>query len=139
MPRVQLSVRRMMVAVAIMAVAIGAEITRRRWTSYSEKAAEYAKREAHVLQMASKTEGEVAASKRKVDELMANAERTKSHLVLQRSWADLAELESRNANLKAEEAMYYRQQAAYYGHLKDTFQRAAARPWEFVEPDPTPP
>src|SRR4051794_25580835 len=52
LPRVRFTVRRMMVAVAVAALALGAEATRRRWASFQVMAKDLAQKEAQCRTLA---------------------------------------------------------------------------------------
>ena len=52
LPRVRFTVRRMRIAVAIAALALGAEATRRRWASFRVMAKDFAQKEAQCRTLA---------------------------------------------------------------------------------------
>lgn len=73
-----------MIVVAVVAVAIGSEMTRQRWASYRKKAAGFANLEQGMLQMAGATDAKVARLKREAGELKDKARRARDHPDIQR-------------------------------------------------------
>lgn len=139
LPRLKFTVRMLMVMVAIVAVAFGAEKSRRRWVLYRMKTAAYARMEAGLLQAANREEAEADALRRRAEKKREEAERDKAYPQLQRNWLDIAREETMYARMKSEEAESDRRRATFYGRLKEKYKRAANRPWESVEPDPEEP
>jgi hypothetical protein len=126
-----------MVLVAVVALAVAAEMTRRRGEAYAEKAAVHLMAEgnhrggadlkdrlaAHCKQQAEQVEAEDAkgtANDRR------DPERTPAALRQQAAYW-------------AEQAAYEREHAAYYEKLKNKYEHAARYPWLPVEPDPPTP
>jgi hypothetical protein len=113
-PYVRLTVRRMMIAVAAVALLMFAVDCVRRSSVYRHQADLYALAEDHALWVAHKTEE------------------------VERYWQDhpekRAEAMSRLYHWHGPEPA--RKLAAYHARLKRKYHRAMWRPWEAVEPDP---
>jgi hypothetical protein len=101
LPRVRFTIRRLMIAVAVVAVMIRADEMRRRWTTFSAKGAEYRQRAGFLWSK-------------------ANALATISP----------DDLDQPPRILELSE---------YYRDLAEKYERAAARPWLTVAPDPPEP
>jgi hypothetical protein len=128
-----------MVAVAVVAVAIGAETTRRRWVAYRRKAAEFARLELGMIQLASRRDAEVARRDREVEEVKKKAEAAKDFPNYQRNSGRIVEAMTRNTARMVDEAGYLRKRADLYARLKQKYHQAAGYPWLPVEPDPSEP
>jgi hypothetical protein len=134
-----MTMQRWMVAVAIVAVAIGAERTRRRWVTYRKKAAEFARLEQGMIQLASARDAEVVRRDREVEEVKKKAEAAKDFPNYQRNFERIVEAMARTTALMVDEAGYLQERADFYARLKQKYQRAARYPWLLVEPDPSEP
>jgi hypothetical protein len=137
--RLQITVRLLMIVVAFVAVAIGSEVTRRRWASYRKEAAGFANLERGMLQMAGARDAEVARLKREAGELKDKAKHARDYPDIQRLSEQLAEVMMQRTFLINENATYFRQRAAVYAKLKKKYWHAAHYPWLPVEPDPPEP
>ncbi len=162
LPRVRLTIRRMMILVAVVAVILGGGFgvfpLKRQRDHYLERAALHALKDAAHQEMAVfyrdgfvardsrllVREQHLARSKRWMGERRSSpglSPEVRDRMV--RSWA---ENESRNDEIFVEvqrEASLYRRKressrhsAAYHASLKQKYFRAAALPWETVPPDP---
>ena len=112
-PRMRFRVRTAMVAVAIVALAIGGEMLRRRSADFREEAKRFANLELLASEVAESHEAKAARSQGQADQPDDEALR-----------------ESR-------EAEDWRRTAARVRRLRDIYRRATSRPWEaVVEPGP---
>ena len=131
----RITTRRLMILVAVVALAAGAEMTRRRGEVYGQRAAEYAKQEQTCQEIADRFYDAVARDMPEVQK--EGAERAKKPNY-QRNLKLLAPLVvvAQNKAMIVEEAKYHWEVAAYYEKLKKKYQHAARYPWLTVEADP---
>jgi hypothetical protein len=137
--RVRFTVRNLVIVVAVVAIAIGAEMTRRRWVSYRKQAAEFAKLEQGMLWTAGRREAEVARREREVEELKEKAKRVEGYPDYSRNSERIADAMTQRTTMITDEAAHLRQRAAVYSKLKEKYSHAARYPWLPVEPDPPEP
>jgi hypothetical protein len=128
LPRVRFTVRRMMIAVAVVAVLIGVGLHVERAirfsrlsTNYVEFAAMYAEYES-ILRKRERNHRELAERERE------SADK------FQRSSS--VELWRRLAQEDTDRADKFKSLAEYHSRMKAKYQAAARRPWLDVEPDP---
>jgi hypothetical protein len=126
-----------MIAVAIVAVAIGAEMTRRRSVSYREKANRYTSYEATWRDDGERLDRSAAERKKHLRELEAYAMSGGGEF--RESWKPLIDSATRSATLASGQAENSYRRSAYWGALRAKYERAARRPWLPVEPDPPQP
>ena len=113
-PSLRFTVRRMMVAVAVIAVLLSAGIVGRRWVDFSMRA------RSHAAQ-AWGNSVEVGNS-------------------YQLAYDDIRSGNGQaSARQYAEEGAFWREQALYHDALRRKYQGAMWRPWAPVAPDPPPP
>jgi hypothetical protein len=125
LPRVRITVRALMVAVAIAAAVSGATALDRRRDGYRERADANAEREHAWGNRAEQSESWAATCLREArgddfisslhDELMADARRYQK------------------------EAASARRREAYHSRLRRKYEHATSRPWLYVAPDPPEP
>ena len=135
--RVRFTVRRFMVAVAIVALVLGgiteAVRLRRLAVGYRLAAREHDSREQSSLLEA------------KLQDLIAEGHRTyaseiRERFESRRIWNEPgARKQAMLGEWASDDAAFYRRQAAYHAGLKRRYERAASRPWESLTPDPPPP
>jgi hypothetical protein len=148
-PRVQFTVRRTMIAVAIIACFLGGSIEfirlRRLAKDYRVRAARHAKMERqfeHFLSDQGACLGywsTLAADREK------EAEQARSHRAPNgpknavESWAELSVQARDQAAFHARLISKMKPKAAYYTSMRQKWERATFRPWEYVQPDSAPP
>jgi len=135
--RPRFKTRVIMIVVAVVAVAIGAEMTRRRWEDYRERATWY-----RILEVSWSTW--VARWKQRAAEYRGYVERTKKeaeHASTERGDGPEDDVVSATQAylFASERAEDCQRQVDYFGRLKTKYERAAWRPWLLVEPDPPAP
>jgi hypothetical protein len=136
LPRARFTVRLLMIVVAIVAIALGGEMMRRRWVAYRDMAASCARFEAHLLAVAEEEQSLAAFHKRQAKELKDRAKADKEDTGRRQTLERTAERETWFATETSAAAAYWRKRAAYYGRLENKHRRAAARPWQSVKSDP---
>jgi hypothetical protein len=129
----------MMLAVAVVAVAIGAETTRRRRESYRKKAVHFAKLEQDMRQLATSRNAQVARRKREASEVRTEGDSVKESPDYQRNSRRLAEAMMQRTALLEAEADHLQQRADLYARLLQKYEHAACFPWLPVEADPDEP
>ena len=134
LPRVRFTVQRLMAAVAVVAIAFGAEMTRRRSVSYRDKANRCASIEAGWRDGGESYDRSAAKHKKDLRELEAYAEGYGGHF--RESWKPLIDPATQSVTLASGKAEICHRWAAYWGALRVKYERAARRPWLPVEPDP---
>jgi hypothetical protein len=134
-----MTTRRWMIAVAVVAVIIGAETTRRRWVAYHQQAAAYAKLEEVAQRLAGGKEEEVARLNQLVEKLRQEAESVRNDPVALKNREGMIETWKSRVMFQSLDAEHSRREATYYGNLKDKYRRAASYPWLPVEADPPAP
>jgi hypothetical protein len=136
----RITTRRLMALVAVVALAVWSEMTRRRGEVYGKTADECAEQERQCQGIARRFDDAVARCERGVT--MGEAERAKKSPDYQRNPERLAPIVPVNMQGKAmlvEEAKYHWEFAAYYEKLKKKYQHAARYPWLQVDADPPKP
>jgi hypothetical protein len=128
----RITTRRLMALVALVALAFGAELTRRRGEAYAEKAALHAKKERQCRDLVDFQDDYVARLKRLAD--WEEAERAKADYQRNPEWTP--ESLRKTATMYVEEAKYTREHVDFYEKLKAKYQHAARYPWLPVQPDP---
>jgi ribonucleotide reductase alpha subunit len=118
----RITTRRLMALVAVVALAAGAEMTRRRGEAYGQRAAEYATLVRNFQLIAYVLDPAIARDKPEVEKEAAES--------------GLAPVVTQNKVVAVAEAKYNWEFAAYYEKLKKKYQRAARYPWLPVEADP---
>jgi hypothetical protein len=136
LPRLRFTLRSMMIAVAIVAVACWGEMIRRRWVAYRQKAAYYAGQQGLDKLYAAAFYESIAETEQNREFAQ---EQTKSSIYNREVWAGLVRQETQMIIDGSETAEYFQQRAAYFGDLRKKYDRAATHPWLSVEPDPPPP
>ncbi len=129
LPRVRLTVRRMMVVVAVVAVALAGGLTYRRWAVYRERAAGHA----HAEQLARFLLGGGIAVIRGAD---GRVEEVNGPVAVRTSEAGGGLTEFMILPTPGYDAVALGRRAAYHARLRRKYERASARPWLPVEPDP---
>jgi ribonucleotide reductase alpha subunit len=131
----RITTRRLMALVAVVALAAGAEMTRRRGEAYGQRAAEYAKQEQTCQEIADRFYDAVA---RDTPELEKEAPERAKEPNYQRNPKRLAPIlvTTQNKAMIVEEAKYHWEVAAYFEKLKKKYQHAARYAWLPVEADP---
>jgi hypothetical protein len=134
LPRVRFTIRRLMVAVAVLALLIGADQFVRRSTRYRGRADHFGLLETATWELQKTTERKSHW----------HAERARSQV---EPWGPFDDDQHR-ASVVAQtkdwvEAGYLRQEAAanaaeadWYSQLRHKYEHAARRPWELLAPDP---
>lgn len=133
----RITTRRLMVLVAVAALALGAEMTRRRGEAFAEKAAEHAKAERAHRALADSQDYAAARSRRESEQEAAERAKVSPNDERHPEGADGALMQ--RAAMLAEEAKYTREHAAFHEKLINKYQHAARYPWLPVEPDPPKP
>ncbi len=110
LPSMRLTVRSMMVVVAVLGIALGAEMMRRKVVLFRELSQRHERREWRANK-----DLEVATGKVKVEGMCGQF------------WLDL------------KDPSYYRSSVAYHAQMKRKYDRAALMPFLAVAPDPPPP
>jgi hypothetical protein len=129
----KITTRRLMALVAVVALAVGAKITRRRGEAYARRTAEYASQEQMCQELADSLYDAVARDKREFE--MEGAERAKEPSY-RRNPKRLAPVVAQNKAILVEEAQYHWEAAAYYAKLKKKYQHASRYAWLPVGADP---
>jgi type II secretory pathway component PulJ len=126
MPRVRFTVRRMMIAVAIVACLIGGGLHAwriyRKFQMFAEKAEFHSFREWQRRRLAAAVEGQAELSRKRA-------------LLFPNERQDLLE----SAEISEKVAKHEGTRADYQAALKTKYERAARFPWLPVEPDPPEP
>ena len=137
-PRVRLTVRRMMAVVVLVAVLMWGGQTWRRWQVYRRSAMYYAQVELWSGQTVAWTDRQIARARRDNLELVGAAQHASKVFDGDREVTPAefaASLEQGVAMLVANAARL-RAQVAYFARMKRKYERAARYPWLPVEPDP---
>jgi hypothetical protein len=130
--RIRFKLRFLMIVVAIVAVAIWAELTRRQWVSDRHMAAFYGKREEINLRNVEIAETEVARLRRAAEDLREADKGLSGVSTSSKRRADEMINEAVEFSRMAESL---RRQAVRDGKLKDRYRRAASSLWQSVEPE----
>jgi tetratricopeptide (TPR) repeat protein len=154
-PRPRFTVRRIMVAVAVLALFLGGSLEVIRLKRFRDeclkRAATHAESERYSLEMeqhdrqwAERIEGSFGTTQRFLASLEGTLSRASARLKptivdQQKRFTEAAEQEKRDAAKWRGDATRDAESAAYHGALKRKYLRAAARPWWPIEPDPPPP
>jgi hypothetical protein len=133
----RMTTRRWMAAVAIVAVAIGGEMMRRRSVSYRGQANRYALAEAKVRTWGKNSDQRTAEHKKHLRKVQSFAESGGG--AFRASWKSFIDSATRSVTLASEEAERFHRLAAHYAALRMKYERAARYPWLPVEPDPPKP
>jgi tetratricopeptide (TPR) repeat protein len=153
---VRFTVRRMMVAVAIFAVALGVGIELIRLKRFRDHFAEqardhglweifYSNMEQSSRETAAVFENSIEMTTGLLEGQKRHPRATLSAAIEERIDNGTKELRSHAEEFKRyevrerEQQSRFAQSAAYHAALKQKYLRAARRPWRFVEPDPPPP
>jgi hypothetical protein len=140
LPRLQFTVRRMMIVVAIAAVALGANELRRRKDRYDSLRSTHEWRGRSSISSAEFHASTAAANEREVERLRA-AVRSRNHASRPEAEA-VAQITSNIEGAAAIERAAERQfraRARFHELLRKKYERAARYPWLVVEPDPPEP
>jgi hypothetical protein len=134
----KITTRRLMALVAVVGLAFGAEMTRRRGEAYARRAAEYAEQEQTCHELGDRFYDAVARDMPEVQR--EGAERSKKPNYRRNSnWLAPIVVTTQNKAMIVEEAKYHWEVAAYYEKLKKKYQHNARYAWLPVEPDPPKP
>jgi hypothetical protein len=123
-----------MAAVTVVAIAFGAEMTRRRSVSYRDQANRYALIEADWRRGGEGWDRTAAERKKHLRELEAYAGGYGGRF--RESWKPLIDPATQSVTMACGKAEDCYRRAAYWGALRVKYDRAARRPWLPVEPDP---
>jgi hypothetical protein len=144
-PRVQFTIGRMMIAVAVIATVLGAGIEGMRLKRFRDQYLHRAKIHAYLEQSLLGTEaiaGKAAAATERLTaeglELVEKRARGAQSAVdpaFNQTSIELYKWEQRIASEYREIAARYAKLAAHHSALKKKYRRAADRPWSSVEPD----
>jgi hypothetical protein len=140
LPRLQFTVRRMMIVVAIAAVALGANDLRRRKVRYDALRSTHEWRGRSSMSLAELHASTVADNEREVERLRA-AVRSRHEAPLREAEL-VAQIISNIGGAAAIERAAERQcrsRARFHELLRKKYERAARYPWLIVEPDPPEP
>ena len=129
-PRVRFTVRRMMVAVAIVAVVMGATIEAKRFGRLSRQYQRKAIASAREERLWHRALRGGMASEVEAQQLSA---------VLRAKDQDLADLWAEAASESSGAVRGVREIVAHHARLRRKYEHAASRPWESVAPDPREP
>ncbi len=135
----RMTTRRWMIFVAMVAIGIGGEMTRRRWVYYRMKAVEYAREERLLLDVAEEQDADVAGFEREAEELMERAGLHEGYSGEDGRREEMARVAKQNALKLSRFAGHTRQVAAFYGRLKRKYECAVVLPLLSVDPDPPAP
>ncbi len=149
-PCPRFTVRRIMVAVAVLALILGGSLEAIRLKRYRDecltRAATHAESERYsrgmehmAREMAETAESFLAILQRWTVSRGSFLRMTTIIREAERKRAELAEQQKRSAADERGQEARYAEYAAYHEALKRKYLRAAARPWQSVEPDPPPP
>jgi hypothetical protein len=130
----RMTTRRWLILIAIVAIACGAEMMRRRSVSCRAKANRYALEEAKTRARGERSDRSAAECKKHLREIQAFAESGGGAFRV--SWKSLIDSATRSATIASDQAEHCHRWAAYWGALKAKYERAARRPWLPMEPDP---
>src|SRR5271166_3056724 len=147
--RFRFTVRRMMFAVALIAVLLGVGIEAVRLKRYRDrcvaKASEhsswelfYSNLEKSGRNMAELQESFLANTQR-FQELSSRAKQTPDSKEIAEKILEDVETARRSALEQRDRLLKFADYAAYHAALKQKYLRASDRPWQSVEPDPPPP
>jgi len=120
LPRVQFTINRVMLAVAVVALIIGGSRIVLLRDSYQKAAAHFA-----ITENLYRSLQRFAVEQGTAEEELALA------------FGEKVSVENRKQ--RAAEVRAFQQQIEYYAALRRKYQRSAARPWVPVDPDPNPP
>jgi hypothetical protein len=124
-----------MILKAVVAVAIGGKMLGRRSVAYRKKAAIYAEQEARALARARELETSAAHFQREAEDMSESGKGSRDRPQIQRNMETSTALDRERASIESRSAEFWREHAAGYARGKRKYERAAARPWESVEPD----
>jgi hypothetical protein len=140
LPRLQFTVRRIMIVVAIVAVALGANDLRRRKVRYDALRSTHEWRGRSSMSLAELHASTAAANEREVERLRAAV---RSGHDTPRPEAEAAAQITSNiegaAAIERAAERQFRARARFHELLRKKYERAARYPWLVVEPDPPEP
>src|SRR4051812_18331784 len=123
----RMTTRRWMIAVAIVGVAIGAEMTRRRSFAYRNKASRYASLEATWRDAGERSDRIAAERKEHLREIEAFADSGGGQF--RAGWKPLIDSATQTVTVASGKAEVFYRRAAYWGALRVKYERAVRRPW----------
>lgn len=132
LPRVRFTVRWLMVAVAFVALALGVEVTRRRWAEFRQRAKSYAAMEQYERSL---LDGWSTVVRREDGRAVAIRGPIAIQVPSHRGGYD----EIRVTPTPGYDAANLRLRADYHARLKRKYERATRYPWLPVAPDPPEP
>ncbi len=133
----RMTTRRWMVAGKVVAVAIGAEMARRRSVAYRHKANLFASYEAQARDWGETSGRSAAERKEYAREIQAFAESGGGEF--RASWKPLIDSATRSLTLASVQAERCNRMAAHWAVLRAKYERDPRRPWLPAEPDPSRP
>ena len=140
LPRLRFSVKRLMVAIAALALVLGCSIEAVRLKRWRDVALKRAQVHAQLEQLNRDLERS-ALEMVKTYEWSAVRDPVFSQRLEQwaRKWAEFVAQQKAGAAQERDRAAKYAEAAAYHAALRGKYLRAAAQPWRAVEADPPPP
>ena len=134
-------VRTVLVMIAVLGVTLGGEVMWRRWRDFARVAAFHANEAAKQSGWATSYDNSAQANRdtaRTFRRVASNLRSDRFSLQTPKAqeYLDMADELLAQAFQGARKAKLARQLATYHAELKKKYERAAARPWEFVAPDP---
>jgi tetratricopeptide (TPR) repeat protein len=138
--RLRFTVKRLMVAIAALALVLGCSIEAvrlKRWRDAALERAEMHAQLEHVNRDLERSALEMVKMHEGIADRDPALSRRRGQLV--RKWAEYVRQQKAKAAEEREEAAKYAEAAAYHAALREKYRRAAAQPWRAVEADPPPP
>jgi hypothetical protein len=129
LPRVRFTVRRMMIAVAVIAILCGVGLQIRRAIRLSRLSAEYAQQAAKYAEFESTWRQSERHHREREQELRKLVDDP-------RQGVDGPEFWRRQAKIEADQAEKLKPLVEFHATMKAKYQAAARRPWLPVDPDP---
>jgi hypothetical protein len=129
LPRVRLTVRRMMIAVAVVAILCGVGLQIRRAIRLSRLSAEYTRQAVNFAEFESTWRQSERHHREREQELRKLVDDPRQGVGGPEFWRRMAKGET-------DEAEKLKSLAEFHASMKSKYQAAARRPWIAVEPDP---
>jgi hypothetical protein len=141
LPRIRFTVRRIMLIVAITAVALGANDLRLRYQRYRALSSVHEWTGRSCSTMAERHAATAAGNEREAERLRAaiRSDRESKHPQVVQGILQIAANTAAQAEVERAAERKFRARAQFHEALRVKYERAARRPWILVEPDPPEP
>lgn len=141
----RLRLRTMMLLVAIVAMAIGGESMRRRWSYHRDQAIKYARAEQLMLGVAKRRDAEALRIRKEAVVMEASVKTVSKEFAASEHWNQLKAIKHSLTKMRRERAAWvasdaasYRESAARWKRLRIQHEYAASHPWLHLKIEPYP-